>query len=141
MRAAAGNLLMNRYQIQPGDCTRYEFYLVPLLTFHPIAMAGYDRRVGDLGDVVAGVNEEFYTLGICMDSSQGSCEFRKSQLANPTASFIGYAAGKLRHVDKYTLVAVILAVSVLVVDPLDLEGAAAKMLEVPEWLDKLGGSK
>ena len=82
----------------------------------------------------AGDSKDFVQLGICMSRSQGSYGVRKSSLCDPQPHFIGYLAGHMPYVNRYTLAAVVLAAGVLVDRPDALVEAAEEMLRAPELL-------
>lgn len=111
---------MRRYALEPGDATRYQFYLVDL---------GKPLK-GQTGDVVAGVGDgrEYMMLGICMPRSQGSYEVQKRSLWRGGDPFISYLHRKMPNVDHVTLTRIVKACSVLVDEPDALERAATAML-------------
>lgn len=123
--------LITTYMMQPGDATRYSFSLIPVEHYGPgIGMGrGGSYDTAEVGDVITGVNQNYVTLFIHSSFAQGSYEFSKLALAQPWENyFYDYAQSKMRHVDEYTLKAILLAVSVLVNEPDNLEQAGKKML-------------
>lgn len=127
MRQTMATLEMRRYCLQPGDGTRYEFYIVPL-----DGAEGVEGVIGGVGD-----GEGFVTLGVCMKGSQGSYEVRIRSLRDPHFPFLEYVSGQMNGVYIYTLAAVILAASVLVDRPAALQEAAEAMLRAPEFVHDL----
>lgn len=139
---AFGTFEMLRYRMEPGDGTRYEFFIAPLDTFWPMFCIDADGRFlaghPNLDDIIAGVErDEFVTLGILMPSGQGVFEVTKSSLRNPARHFIGYLMSHMPGVkNAYTVAAILLACSVLVDRPSALEDAAEAMLRAPELLEE-----
>jgi hypothetical protein len=135
---------MYRYNLQPGDGTRYQFYIaifLPAQTRMQEADGLEHDELIPLYELVTGVGDwleaamDFVMLGICMPGSQGSYEVRKSSLRNPGREFISYLAGHMSSdVDRYTLAAVVLAAGVLIDKPGALVEAAEAMLRAPELL-------
>ena len=144
MKQSMATLPMHRYSLQPGDGTRYDFYIAPFrlppTAFCIEANTGEITSPVPLYKLVHGVGtwqeaeEDFVMLGICMPASQGSYEVRKSSLRNPHPHFIDYLRGKMPGVNPYTLAAVVLAARVLVDKPDALLEAAEAMLRAPELL-------
>ena len=109
---------MRRYALEPGDATRYEFYLADL----------DEPLKGLTNDVVTGADSGYMMLGICMPYSQGSYEMLKSELRHARRYFIDYLFDKMPYVDRVTLARIVKACSVLVDEPDALEKAAIAML-------------
>jgi len=106
-----------RYRLEPGDGTRYEF---SLLDTDPAVCSGVGPRGVD------------YVTLVIHSPGQGSYEVTKSALRAPAGHFASYLSPYFTSI-WYTLMAVTLACSVLVDRPYDLEGAGKEMLRVPEF--------
>jgi len=123
-----------QYMIQPGDATRYTFSLTHLDSFDD--GIGFDEDyigIDNIQECIAGINQDYVKLTVEMGDCCGTYEFRKESLRHPEENhFFGYARNKFPHVDEYTLMAILLAVSVLVDEPDNLVKAAEKMLKVKE---------
>jgi hypothetical protein len=128
--------------MEPGDGTRYEFFLAQLGTFWPMSCIDAEGRFlagrPNLDDVITGVERhQFVMLGICMPSGQGVYEVRKSALRKPTAHYADYLMEHMSGVkNAYTVAAILLACSVLVDEPSNLAKAAEAMLRAPELLEE-----
>ena len=111
---------MRRYVLEPGDATRYEFYLVDL---------GKPLK-GQTSDVMSGVGDgsEYVMLGVCMPGSQGSDEVWKDSLRKMDDHFLAYLHRRMPNMLPITLERVVKACSVLVDEPDALEKAAIAML-------------
>lgn len=144
MNQSVAMLTMYRYNLQPGDGTRYQFFVVPLrippTAFSVEAKTGKIVVPMPMYELITGVGDwqeaeqDFVMLGICMPSLQGSYEVRKSSLRNPHREFVGYLKGHMSNVDRYTLAAVVLAAGILVDRPDAVVEAAEAMLKAPELL-------
>lgn len=135
--------VISTYMFQPGDATRYTFSLVRLDSYNQgigLAKDG-DYDTADVYGIVSGVSESYVMLIVHMPSSQGSYEFARTSLRQPWANYFhDYARSKMRQVDEYTLKAILLAVSVLVDEPDNLDEAGKKMLLMKDnkWRDENG---
>ena len=109
-----------RYALEPGDGTRYAFSLASCKDHN-----GTIRGVGPSGD-------GYYTLAL-HSPDYGSYEVSKEFLLDPRRHRALYLSNHFTC-NIYTMMAVLLAASVLVENPDDLEKAAAKMLQVPDFL-------
>ena len=133
---------MLRYRMEPGDGTRYEFFIAPLDTFWPMSCINAEGRYlpghPNLDDIITGVErDEFVILGICMPSGQGVYEVGKFSLRNPTKPYVDYLMGHMPGVSSvYTVAAILLACSVLVDEPANLAKATEAMLRAPELLEE-----
>lgn len=135
---AYGVLQTYRYSLEPGDATRYQFSIADMRYLNP----GYSSQGVQFHDydIVSGVDDGYVQLSILMPSSQGSYEVSREQLRNPSAGFVQYLKSKMPR-DMYmpTLLAIVLAASVLVDEMTDIDGAAQKMAKWPEFYDKWFG--
>lgn len=113
-----------RYNISPGDGTKYDFSIV-WLGEQPYSW----QVVGGVGNGADFVGLIFHGI-----SRQGAYELRRSSLQEPHRHFIGYVLGHMGLDDSFacSISAVVLAAGVLVNDPGDLEGAADAMLRAGE---------
>ena len=140
---AFGTFKMQRYRMEPGDGTRYEFFIAPLESGEMHSCRGADGTSifpMDMSDVITGVGDggdDFVTLGILMPSGQGVYEVRKLALRKPAAHYVDYLMGHMPGIkNAYTVAAILLACSVLVDRPLAIEEAAEAMLRTPELLEE-----
>ena len=138
---SSGAFRMYRYRMDPGDATRYEFFIAPLEKFASgVTVDSNGARDSRIGDLIIGVHdkeEEFVTLGILMPSGQGVYEVRKDSLRNPARHFVDYLMGHMPGVkNAYTVAAILLACSVLVDEPANLAKAAEKMLQAHTLLEE-----
>jgi len=144
MKQSMAILQMYRYSLQPGDATKYQFYIVPFRippkTFCVETKTGEITAPAPLYKLVGGIGDwdeaesDFVTLGVCMSTSQGSYEVRKNSLRDPQPHFMDYLRGKMPGVDPYTLAAVVLAAGVLVDRPDAAVEASEAMLRASELL-------
>ena len=141
-RQASAMFKMQRYRMEPGDGTRYEFFLAPLDTFWPMSCIDAEGRFlaghPNLDDIITDVErDEFVMLGICMPSGQGVYEMTKHHLRNPRRHDVSYLMGHMPGISSvYTVAAILFACSVLVDEPADLAKAAEAMLRAPELLEE-----
>lgn len=140
---ASATFKMQRYRMEPGDGTHYEFFLAPLdsVAFGArINAKGTELPPMDMCDIITGVStgpNDFVMLGILMPSGQGVYEARKDSLRKPAEHFVGYLMGHMPGVkNAYTVAAILLACSVLVDEPDNLAKAAEAMLRAPELLEE-----
>lgn len=126
MNQAHGLVNMHRYMLQPGDATKYRFFLADLVSLIEVQ--------GTLGQLISGTNRNYLTIGICMPGSQGTYEMRRNEVRDPSRSLAQYLAAHMGNADLYTVCAVLLAASVLVDDPDNLQKACEKMLEAHQMM-------
>ena len=129
---------INRYMLQPGDGTRYEFFIVDLSepggTWTQLGDAK-ETWTGGWSPTIEGVGSghDYVTIGICMPGVQGVYEMQREALKNLYPHHVEYLHSHMNLKRKqYTVAAVLLAASVLIHDPDDLTGACAAMLKVHE---------
>jgi hypothetical protein len=107
------------YKLSPGDWTTYRF---SLLECDPEV----DSAVGD--------GSEYLTL-VLHSPGQGSHILRKSDLLNPSMHVVDYIKkGFTEMATRYTLIAVLLACSILVQDRKALDQASQKMLKAGDMV-------
>jgi hypothetical protein len=85
--------------------------------------------------VISGVGDKtgYITVGITMPSGQGTYELLIDHVCKPDKELVAYYYYHTgAHLDLYMIAAILLAVSVLVDDPSDLEGAARAMLKASD---------
>jgi len=101
-----------RYNMEPGDCTHYDFSICECPGF------------------IDGTHEGgFHTLVIHMESSNGAVDLWNSI----TMESLGYVLGKIARYNKYTVTAILLAFIELMGGG-SVEDASAAMLRAPEYL-------
>ena len=140
-----------RYILQPGDATRYEFALTFLDNENEIDLPRIEAiedflesegGVDLLPWIISGVERGQYVTLTLYAPSQGGYDVSIESLrqVEEVPPFIDYLGSHLsRDVDRYTLAAICLASSVLVVDPFNVDLAASKMLKAPQLLAQLEG--
>lgn len=130
--------VISTYMFQPGDATRYTFSLVRLDSYgQGIGMAkNGEYDIADIYGIIPGVSDDYVMLIVHMGKTSGSYEFMKHSLRRPyDQGFYGYAKSKLPHVDEYSLKTILLAVSILVDEPdnLDMAGKAMLLMQDEDW--------
>ena len=128
----------NFYRLQPGDETRYEFFI----TQPSNPQNGYwedEMNTGMAKDnqVISGLEPGFVLIGIDMPGRQGMYPTSKAKLKDLQKHHVMYMSGHMGRLNPYTVAAVLLAVGVLVENPYDLLVAAKAMLRAPEILAQL----
>jgi len=118
-RGFSAELLQRRYMLEPGDATRYEFSMTPC---------------ADHGNMISGIgNDGGYVTLVLHSPGFGGYEVHEDFLRNPAKHQAMYLQPHFK-VGLYTIMAILLACSVLINDPDDLTGACEKMLKVHEFL-------
>jgi len=111
------------YMLQPGDATRYVFGLANLIP-------GCGPVISGVGDGVG-----YFILAIMTGYSSGVAILGDWMVKDVQPHDLGYAKSHgMKDVNEYTLAACMLAASVLLDDPDNIEGACAAMLKAPELL-------
>lgn len=112
------------YKIEPGDGTRYTFSITWL--------------DGDAHRVIGGIHSgEYMCLAIHMSGIRGSYEVRADSIRRPIPPYVDYFVNHAgNNLDRYTCAAVILAASVLVDESANIDRAAEKMLQAPQFLER-----
>ena len=113
---------IDRYMMMPGDGTKYRFgYSRVSMCDNPVI----------IGDGVTMNPSDYIWFYVDMRGGCGVSIVHKSGVRQVAREphIIGYLQGKgMDNVDEYTLIAVLLALSVLIDEPSNLEDAAKKML-------------
>jgi hypothetical protein len=123
---------LHRYLLEPGDGTRYCF------SFHVHEGASVYNSVtreAPINLLIPGVDpegREYITL-IIHSPGSGSYELSKDSLKNIEGHYVHYVVGKM-NADPYTVCAILLALSILVGNPTEIEEACKEMLKVKEIL-------
>jgi hypothetical protein len=116
-----------RYNISPGDGSRYDFSLVWL------------EEQPDTRQVIRGVGDGTGFVGLVFHGigRQGTWEVRKSSLQEPHPHFISYLRDKMGLPQKFTwdITAIVLAARQLVLDPDGLEAASDAMLGTKDMIN------
>lgn len=119
--ASIAVLPIRRYALEPGDGTRYQFSIGEC--------AGHNSTITGVGQ-----GNEYVTLTI-YGSEVGSYEVRKDALREPEEHLVDYLKGhSFGRVYTYTIAAVIMAASVLIDRPGNLEEAMDAMLKASDLL-------
>jgi hypothetical protein len=132
MRYSQSVFRLHRYLLEPGDGTRYCF------SFHTHQGAyvhGSESREAPMNSLITGVDpegEEYITF-IIHSPGSGSYELRKDSLKNIESHYVNYVVGKV-NADPYTVCAILLALSILIGNPIEVEKACKEMLKVKEIL-------
>jgi hypothetical protein len=120
---------VNWYALEPGDGTLYRFAYVCLGSLND------NRWTGRFGHIFPGVGDGSSYVGVLinMPSGQGFYELMIDSIREPHAGFVSYVQGHMPGVrDRYTVAAVLMALSVLVDNPTDYNGACEAMLRARE---------
>src|SRR4030042_3140152 len=128
MNSVHTSYVVHRYVMEPGDGTRYVF------SFFPINMK---EKQSD--QTLSGVHHGMW-LSIEMPSQSMAMTIPLDAVigmsTNNDDNFVDYIRGKAPQMDRYTICAVLLALSVLYYDITDINNAMKEMLRVPEILFK-----
>lgn len=119
LKNRAALLKSRRYHLEPGDGTAYEFSLTECI--------GHNDAISGVGNGSEYVTLTLHSPGI------GSYEIRKDSLKRIAKHTLLYLRPHF-NASYYTLAFVLLAASVLVESLADLDGACAKLSEVPDVL-------
>lgn len=117
--ASVAEFALRRYALEPGDGTHYEFSL--------FRCSGHNGTIRGVGDGSGFVGLILHSPGT------GSYELRLDSVRNPKAHYSAYLMSHFKAA-QYTLMAIILAASVLVDQPDNVEAAMDAMLKTPELL-------
>lgn len=143
---------LHLYSLEPGDGTRYQFgfFRYDHDAIGRVNTFSYERK-GDskipvevdvkihdnLGVITTGIGptgKQYVRVFICMSHSQGAHDLMLESVRNPDDGLLGYCLGHMANVDKYTMAAVLFALSKLVDQPYAISKAQQEMLRAPELL-------
>lgn len=129
LERAHGAGYLHWYAIAPGDATRYRFGFVVLGNVHLPTSADES----DYDELFPGTTPNSYVMVIVAMSQSGCYELSIGNIKKPTGAYATYFANHA-GIDRYTAMAVILALGVLIESPDSVDKAAKRMREAPKYL-------